>query len=86
MINVSMERNSCLLSALDADKRVLFASRHMCTTIDAATGKATYAPPHLVNYKALIWALARFSFQRKLDDLGDKAHRVELDGGDRVSE
>lgn len=48
----------CLLSALDADKRVLFASRHMCTCIDSATGKATYAPPHEVNYRALIWALA----------------------------
>jgi purine nucleoside phosphorylase len=48
----------CLLSALDEEKKVLFASRHMCTAIDSTTGKSTYAAPHEVNYKALIWALA----------------------------
>jgi len=47
----------CLVSALDDEKTVLFASRHNCTSVDAATGKATYAPPHEVNYRALIWAL-----------------------------
>lgn len=49
---------NCLLTALDEEKRVLYANRHLCTTIDESTGKATYAPPHEVNYQALIWALA----------------------------
>eukprot|EP00928_Gymnodinium_smaydae_P049668 TRINITY_DN33359_c0_g1_i1.p1 TRINITY_DN33359_c0_g1~~TRINITY_DN33359_c0_g1_i1.p1 ORF type:complete len:310 (-),score=30.05 TRINITY_DN33359_c0_g1_i1:140-1069(-) len=47
----------CLLTTLDDKNRIVFANRHLCTTIDSATGKATYAPPHEVNYKALIWAL-----------------------------
>jgi len=47
----------CRLAALDAEKRVLFASRHHSTSFDMATGKPTYAPPHEVNYRALVWAL-----------------------------
>lgn len=47
----------CLLSTLDDDNRIIFASRHHCTDIDPTTGKANYAPPHEVNYRALIWAL-----------------------------
>lgn len=47
----------CVLSAFDAEKRVLFASRHNCTSVDPETGKASYAPPHEVNYRALVWAL-----------------------------
>lgn len=54
---VSTPFGDCLISCLDDSKRVLFVNRHLCTTIDA-TGKATYAPPHLVNYQAMIWALA----------------------------
>lgn len=46
----------CLVSVMDNDGVVLFASRHMCTTIDE-NGKPKYAPPHEVNYKAMIWAL-----------------------------
>mmetsp|Transcript_25067 Transcript_25067/g.40155 ORF Transcript_25067/g.40155 Transcript_25067/m.40155 type:complete len:304 (+) Transcript_25067:83-994(+) len=46
-----------LLTTLDDDHRVVFANRHLCTTIDAETGKAKYAAPHEVNYRALIWAL-----------------------------
>lgn len=48
----------CLLSALDDEKCVIYANRHLCTKIEQATGKATYAAPHEVNYQALIWALA----------------------------
>lgn len=46
----------CQLAALDEAKRVLFASRHSCTSFDEA-GKPVYAPPHVVNYRAIIWAL-----------------------------
>jgi len=46
----------CQLSALDDSQRVLFASRHNSTSFDS-TGKVKYAPPHEVNYKALVWAL-----------------------------
>jgi len=47
----------CILVALDAERRVLFANRHFCTKVDTETLKADYAPPHEVNFKALIWAL-----------------------------
>eukprot|EP00747_Dinoflagellata_sp_TGD_P195674 gnl/TRDRNA2_/TRDRNA2_64716_c0_seq2.p1 gnl/TRDRNA2_/TRDRNA2_64716_c0~~gnl/TRDRNA2_/TRDRNA2_64716_c0_seq2.p1 ORF type:complete len:307 (+),score=51.31 gnl/TRDRNA2_/TRDRNA2_64716_c0_seq2:123-1043(+) len=47
----------CLLTCLDNERRIVFANRHLCTNIDGSTGKASYAPPHLVNFRALIWAL-----------------------------
>lgn len=46
----------CVLAALDDAKRVIFANRHLCTTLNAE-GQAEYAPPHEVNYRALVWAL-----------------------------
>eukprot|EP00930_Biecheleria_cincta_P027558 TRINITY_DN19334_c0_g3_i1.p1 TRINITY_DN19334_c0_g3~~TRINITY_DN19334_c0_g3_i1.p1 ORF type:complete len:321 (+),score=46.98 TRINITY_DN19334_c0_g3_i1:31-963(+) len=54
---VSTPFGECLLTTLDDDQLVVFANRHLCTCIDASTGKASYAPPHEVNYRALIWAL-----------------------------
>jgi len=47
----------CLLSHLDANKQIVFASRHNCTNVDRETQRATYAPPHEVNFHALVWAL-----------------------------
>ena len=43
------------LSFLDAGQRVLFVNRHFCTNI-GADGEPTYAPPHDVNFKAMLWA------------------------------
>jgi len=54
---VSTPFGDCLLSYLDDSKRVLFANRHLCTKTDGNTGEVLYAPPHEVNYRALIWAL-----------------------------
>lgn len=45
----------CLLSALDSAGQVIFANRHHCTELTAEG--ASYAPPHQVNYQALVWAL-----------------------------
>lgn len=47
----------CILAALDSKRRVIFANRHLCTKVNEQ-GKADYAPPHEVNFKALVWALA----------------------------
>lgn len=41
----------CLVSIMDADRRVLFANRHLCTP------GTPYSPPHLVDYRSLVWAL-----------------------------
>ncbi|CAJ1360744.1 unnamed protein product [Effrenium voratum] len=48
----------CVLAAMDPERRVLFANRHLCTEVNAETGEVEYAPPHMVNYRALVWALS----------------------------
>ncbi|CAK9013784.1 Probable S-methyl-5'-thioinosine phosphorylase (5'-methylthioinosine phosphorylase) (MTI phosphorylase) (MTIP), partial [Durusdinium trenchii] len=52
---VSTPWGDCLLASLDPDRRVIFANRHLCTQLD--NGQVNYAPPHEVNYRALVWAL-----------------------------
>mmetsp|Transcript_2503 Transcript_2503/g.6289 ORF Transcript_2503/g.6289 Transcript_2503/m.6289 type:complete len:304 (-) Transcript_2503:45-956(-) len=47
----------CLLSFLDEAKQLVFASRHHCTKVSVESDTAGYAPPHEVNYHALVWAL-----------------------------
>lgn len=46
----------CMITAMDSEKRVLFANRNYCTKLDA-DGKPQYAPPHEVNTHAICWAL-----------------------------
>lgn len=48
------------ISFLDDAKRVLFVNRHQCTSLDDS-GAATYAPPHEVNFHALIFALKQLN-------------------------
>mmetsp|Transcript_29841 Transcript_29841/g.70967 ORF Transcript_29841/g.70967 Transcript_29841/m.70967 type:complete len:308 (+) Transcript_29841:45-968(+) len=48
------------ISFLDDAKRVVFVNRHLCTHVDK-DGKATYAPPHEVNYHAMILALKKLN-------------------------
>ena len=48
------------ISFLDAGKRVLFVNRHLSTSMDP-NGAATYAPPHEVNFHALLYALKKLN-------------------------
>mmetsp|Transcript_11984 Transcript_11984/g.25874 ORF Transcript_11984/g.25874 Transcript_11984/m.25874 type:complete len:307 (+) Transcript_11984:24-944(+) len=51
------------LSFLDEASTWLFVPRHNSTRF-TEQGKADYAPPHAINYKALIWALKDLGVQR----------------------
>jgi len=55
-LKLSTPYGDCLVAFLDDNKQIAFVNRHLCTTLDSS-GKATYAPPHEVNYHAMIWAL-----------------------------
>lgn len=50
------------LAFLDAGERVIFVNRHSCTEI-ATDGEAKYAPPHVINTRALVWALKEIGVQ-----------------------
>jgi len=52
------------LSFLDEGKQVLFLNRHLCTHIDETTGEVRYAPPHEINYQAMVWALHECKVQK----------------------
>ena len=45
--------NMCFM---DTKQQVLFVNRHLCTNV-TRNGEASYAPPHEVNYRAMVWAL-----------------------------
>lgn len=51
-------------SFLDEGKRVLFLNRHLCTHIDETTAEVRYAPPHEINYQAMVWALRECKVER----------------------
>lgn len=44
------------VSFLDEGRQVLFINRHLCTHTDES-GEVRYAPPHEVNYRAMVWCL-----------------------------
>mmetsp|Transcript_29967 Transcript_29967/g.67778 ORF Transcript_29967/g.67778 Transcript_29967/m.67778 type:complete len:311 (-) Transcript_29967:709-1641(-) len=48
------------ISFLDQEKRVLFVNRHLCTSWDES-GKATYAPPHVVDFHVILYALKKLN-------------------------
>ena len=48
------------ISFLDSGKRVLFVNRHHSTKMDSE-GSATYAPPHEVNFHALLYAMKKLN-------------------------
>jgi len=50
------------ISFLDADKRVVFVNRHLCTAMDA-DGKATYAPPHAIDFHVILLGLKKLNVQ-----------------------
>ena len=50
------------LSFLDEGQNVIFVNRHLCTNI-GTDGHATYAPPHEVNFHAMLWALKDLGVQ-----------------------
>jgi len=52
------------LSFLDEGKQVLFLNRHLCTHVDESTGEVRYAPPHEINYQAMVWALQECKVRR----------------------
>mmetsp|Transcript_10208 Transcript_10208/g.22591 ORF Transcript_10208/g.22591 Transcript_10208/m.22591 type:complete len:331 (+) Transcript_10208:155-1147(+) len=52
------------ISFLDENKKVLFLNRHLCTHVDEETGAVGYAPPHLVNYRAMVWCLHTCSVKK----------------------
>jgi len=52
------------LSFLDEARQVLFLNRHLCTHVDSSTGEVRYAPPHEVNYRAMVWCLHLCSVKR----------------------
>ena len=72
----------CLLVALDSDKRVLFANRHLCTTIDAATKKASYAPPHKTFTRQRMWS--NMKALPSAADIDSAGSQVEIDKGNAV--
>jgi 5'-methylthioadenosine phosphorylase len=48
------------ISFLDEAKRVVFVNRHLCTAMDAE-GKATYAPPHAVDFHVIMIGLKKLN-------------------------
>mmetsp|Transcript_43526 Transcript_43526/g.137709 ORF Transcript_43526/g.137709 Transcript_43526/m.137709 type:complete len:311 (-) Transcript_43526:834-1766(-) len=48
------------ISFLDQEKRVLFVNRHLCTSWDES-GKATYAPPHVVDFHVILYGLKKLN-------------------------
>jgi hypothetical protein len=48
------------ISFLDSEQRVMFVNRHLSTKMDS-DGVATYAPPHEVNFHALLYAMKKLN-------------------------
>ena len=56
------------ISFLDEAKRVVFVNRHLCTAMDA-DGKATYAPPHSVDFHLILIGLKKLNVKVRACDL-----------------